>query len=60
MHGDNTHLPYLAESTSGDETFISEDGIIKQRSHLEEKRDGGVFDDLDLGLGDYSVSFNFC
>lgn len=60
MHGENTHLPYLAESTPGDETFISEDGVITQRSHLEEKREGGVFEDLDLGLGDYSVSLTFC
>lgn len=56
--GDAGH-PYLVGVTPADETFISDDDIVRQRSHLEEKRDGGVFDDLDLGLGDYSVRYLF-
>lgn len=55
--GDSTHLAYLTDTaTLADEPLSPEDSDdVKYRSPLDEKRDGGVFDDLDLGLGDFSV-----
>ena len=50
---DSSHLAYLGqEVTSRD--ISQENGGTRSRTPIEEKRDGAVFDDLDLGL-EYSV-----
>lgn len=50
---DSSHLAYLRQDAIPEDA-LSPEGEVRSRTPIEEKRDGAVFDELDLGL-DYSV-----
>ena len=51
---DSLHLAYLKQEAISEGVLSQEDECTRSRTPIEEKKDGAVFDELDLSL-DYSV-----